>query len=406
MMQKAFKKTLYRFTEIPGPSFGPEAFGIYVHVPFCLSKCSFCPFYKEIFTEEWKTAYLASIAKEINDTKMEGRARWVYFGGGTPNTLSTDELGEILGSIRNKVQIDVAGVELLPALLTPKYLKSLAGAGFTKVSIGVESFAPSVIANTGRRVKGAEHTEEMIKISRSLGLFVNTDMMVGLPRQDAGIFMEDINRIGSMLPDQVTIYPFMTLRGLRATEPGMSPREQFLLIEQAGKALAQRGYERKAVWTFAFSDDVYDSSRDELTEDYAGFGPSAFSTYGTWKVVNPELDAYVKSMGQGQRVGFVASKGRASDGWRRFARMIYDLRLNGSDLPFGIRLFTGVLRLCGHGKRGMLTRKGVMFAHEISKTVVESLPFPLQNPGCVENYDEYLSYKEDGEVKRDSMSET
>lgn len=117
MMQKSFEKTLYRFMEIPKPRFGTN-FGIYIHVPFCFSKCSFCPFYKEIFSEELKRQYLGAILKEIESTDMEGEAKWVYFGGGTPNTLAMEEIHEIVERLRSKVQIGSMGMELLPALLT------------------------------------------------------------------------------------------------------------------------------------------------------------------------------------------------------------------------------------------------------------------------------------------------
>lgn len=186
----------------------------------------------------------------------------------------------------------------------------------------------------------------------------------------------------------------MTIRGIKS-QPSMTSRKQFELIEEAGRILVDHGYDRKGIWTFAFTDDVYGSSRDELTEDYAGFGPAAFSTYGSWKVVNPELDVYVRNMDESRRLAFVAPKSKATDDWRKFARMIYDLRLERSaDLPFGIKLFIGILRLSGYGRRGRLTPKGVVFSHELSKTVVESLPFPVQNPACVENCDEYISFKQ------------
>lgn len=253
--------------------------------------------------------------------------------------------------------------------------------GFTKISIGVESFSDNVINKTGRKITTYGHVAEVIEFAKSLGIWVNVDMMVGLP-------------------DQITIYPFMIIRGVKAI-PGAATKEQFKLIEKSGEMLKGGGYSRKSVWVFARGDNIYDSSRDELIEDYAGFGPAAFSTYGNWKVVNPELDVYVKNFRNDKRMGFVAPKTRASDEWRRFARMIYDLECrNSNDLPSHIRLFIWILKLTGYSKHGILTEKGKNFAHEITKTVVESLPFPVQNPGCVENYEEYVSYKQEERMNR------
>ncbi len=403
MMRSSFGKTRYRYASVPSPSFGPDRFGVYVHVPFCLTKCNFCPFYKEIYTERMKKLYLNAIIKEIRETEMSGKASWVYFGGGTPNTLNPSELGSILDAILTKADADSPGVELLPALASDEYLRKLKAEGFTKISIGVESFSPRVLGNTGRKLRGPEHTESLIKVARELGLFVNADMMIGLPNQDSHIFLQDIAKIVSLSPSQVTIYPFMVIRGMKG-KPSMTSRHQFQLIERAGQILCNYGYERKAIWTFALSDDVYDSSRDELVEDYAGFGPAAFSTYDSWKVVNPELDVYLDNAIHDTWRGFVAEKSKSTDDWRRFARMIYDLRLEDSgQLPLGIRLYVSLLRALRYGEGGRLTPKGTMFAHRISKTVVESLPFPVQNPDCVLNHDEYVDNKQRA---RTSLEET
>ena len=392
MMQTSFEKTLYRFMEVPKPVFDGH-FGIYIHVPFCISKCSFCPFYKELFSEKLKEQYLDAISKEIDDTDMQGKAEWMYFGGGTPNTLTIEDIYQIVERIRGKVEISSVGIELLPGILSEEYLKGLKAIGFTKISIGVESFFDEVINKTGRIVTTYERVAELVEFAKSLGLWVNVDMMVSLPNQGANAFRHDIRRISTILPDQITIYPFMIIRGLKAT-PGSTPRQQFELIEEADDTLKRLGYARKGVWTFALGDDIYDSSRDELIEDYLGFGPAAFSTYGNWKVVNPELDVYIRNMQSAKRMGFVATKTKASDEWRKFARMVYDLKVdNTCNLPSYIRIFIWLLKVAGYIEHGILDGKGRIFAHEITKTVVESLPFPVQNPSCVENYDEYVSYK-------------
>jgi len=391
-IRKSFEKTYYTFTEIPKPSFNGD-FGIYIHVPFCFFKCSFCPFYKVIYSDKLKDKYLECIRKEIDETSLIGQAKWVYFGGGTPNTLTVDELYSILESLENKINLGSVGIELLPTPLTNEYLQRLKAVGFTKLSLGVESFSDKVLHKTGRRKAKNMNLKEIIQYGRSsLNFWVNVDMMVGLPNQNPDIFREDIKKTGEINPDQITIYPYLILRGLN-TIGSLSPTKQFLLIEEAASILKDIGYDRKSVWTFALGDDLYDSSRDELIEDYAGFGPAAFSTYSKWKVVNPEILAYFKNFTNGTKMGFVAPKSKISDEWRKFAHMLYDLKCHDSkDLPFYIKAYILLLKLTGYTKNGKLTEKGKMLAHEITKTVVESLPFPIQNPNCIRNYDEYLSY--------------
>ena len=119
-------------------------------------------------------------------------------------------------------------------------------------------------------------------------------------------------------------------------------------------------------------------ARDELTGDYIGFGPAGFSTFDKYKVVNPEV-------GSTLRYGYLAEKSVASEEWRKFAKMIYSLRCGVSrNFPCYINAYVRLLIVNGLRKRRVLSGKGLFFAHRITKAVVESLPFPIQNRSCVE----------------------
>lgn len=392
MMTKSFAKTRYRFRPEP-PLRLSSAYGIYVHVPFCRTRCGFCPFYKEIYTDGYKHAYLQALKREIQRKPISGTPTWIYFGGGTPNLLTVSELDGILASFRSKINPHRIGIELLPALVTRDYLRGLKDIGVTKVSLGVESLQTRVLGRSGRAWENPLSIGEIIAAAQSLGLWVNTDLMVGLPGQAAESTLADVREMTRLQPSQVTLYPYMVIRNVKA-EAGMTNAQQFQTIEAAGAALEKAGYERKCVWVFARGEDIYDSSRDELVEEYVGFGPAAFSTYGNWKVVNPELDIYLTESDKTAPKVLVAPKTKASDDWRAFARMIYDLKCaRRGGMPWFIALFIETLKWAGYAKRGKLTAKGICFAHEITKTVVESLPFPLQNPALIENNAEYLTGK-------------
>ncbi|MHA1407374.1 MAG: radical SAM protein [Candidatus Heimdallarchaeaceae archaeon] len=386
MMCKSFEKTRYSYRSIPQASLH-GSFGVYIHVPFCYSKCSFCPFYKEIFSEKAKNEYLAALLKEIETTDMTGKAHWVYFGGGTPNTLSIQELKSIGDLLKSKIQVESVGIELLPSILEKKYLQGLKRIGFTKISIGIESLSKKTLTKTGRKVTTFEHISEIVQEAKSLGLWVNVDIMVGLPEQSPEIFMDDIQQIININPSQVTIYPFMQIGEVQVV-PSLAEIEQFELIEKANLKLTKAGFTRKGIWVFSQGNDIYDSSRDELIEDYIGFGPAAFSTFGDVKVVNPELDIYLHNFQENRRLALVAQKDKTSDDWRKFARMIYDLK--GSireNISVFIKIYIFLLKLTGYIRKGTLTKKGIFFAHAITKTVVENLPFPLQNTNYIENFD-------------------
>ena len=396
MMTRTFRKTTYHYGETPRPTF-TDHFGVYIHVPFCYRKCTFCPFYKEMYDPILKDRYVVALITEIKRTTIEGKSNWVYFGGGTPNTLSIEELKQILDTLRDKIELSQVGIELLPALVTEEYLEGLHAIGFRKISIGIETFHEASITKTDRKGTTASHISNIITYAQSLGLHVAVDLMIGLPEQTEETFRDDIEKIVEMHPNQITIYPYMIIRNVKAV-PSFSTKEQFVLIENAAKALVANGYERKSVWIFVLpqikNQDVYDSAKDELVSDYCGFGPASFSTYGAYKAVKPELSVWLDCIEKGKDHSFVAPKTKSTDDWRRFANRIYDLKLDSSyKFPFYIRFFDTLLRLTGYHRDGHLTEKGRHFSHEITKAVVESLPFPIQDPSCVENYGEYVEMK-------------
>lgn len=392
MMIKSFQKTVYRYEEIPDVVI-KGSFGVYLHVPFCFSKCAFCPFYKEIYNEKKKEQYITAIIKEIEDRGLKGEATWLYIGGGTPNTLKIPELKKIINKIHENITVSTMGIELLPSIIDNKYLEGLHNIGFTKISIGVESLSAVTLSRSGRTVTKKEEIGKIIVKAQELDLWVNVDLMIGLPEQRPNSFFYDIEQISLLKPNQITIYPFMQI-GELAVQPSLSDDDQFLLIEQANEIMIKHGYSRKGIWIFAKGEEVYDSSRNELIEDYFGFGPAAFSTYGSWKVVNPELDIYLQNYEANKNKALVALKDKSSDDWRKFARMLYDLKgtIEG-EVNRGIKLFVLILKMMGYIKNNTMSKKGIMFTHKITKTVVETLPYPLQNTHYVENYEEYLENK-------------
>lgn len=392
MMTRSFEKTVYEYRPVPDMQLA-EKYGIYINVPFCYSICEFCPFYKEIFRKQSTKNYVKLLVKEIQQSNISGKPQWIYIGGGTPNTLTNQELEQIVGALRKKIEINNLGIELLPTVLTKSYLDGLKKTGFSKISIGIESFSEAVNQHASRKAAQAKEMKTLIGYAKSLGFFVNTDMMIGLLGQSPETFLSDIKQLTEILPAQVTIYPYMVVKGLEK-KPSMPEDQQFQWIEKAGRELRAAGYERRGPWIWSRGDDLYDSSKDELVDDYVGFGAGSFSTFGQWKVVNPVFPVYAKNLERGTPKALIAPKTSATDQWRLFARMISDLELKSSrELSFGINLYITILQVFGYGRQRKLTEKGILFAHHITKTVVESLPFPLQNPSRIANYEEYEKEK-------------
>jgi len=138
MMRSSMGKIHYEFIQAP-PVEMVGAYGIYLNVPFCYTRCNYCPFYSEPFAKhaDKMGEYLEAVRQEIQQARLRGKVQWTYVGGGTPNTLSVAQLGKLLDEIRKQVDPGLLGIELLPARVDEAYLRGLRSLGFSRISMGV-----------------------------------------------------------------------------------------------------------------------------------------------------------------------------------------------------------------------------------------------------------------------------
>ena len=136
-----------------------------------------------------------------------------------------------------------------------------------------------------------------------------------------------------------------------------------------------------ASFTFSKGNDIHDFPMVEPAHDYLGFGPGAVSSYGQWKIVNPKVKVYLDNWKSGKNSGFVAEKTEESDGWKKFTRKLYDMDfIDNSEFVKEPRKIVNQLKKSGFiSKDGQLTEIGVIYAHDISKTIIENLPHPMRN---------------------------
>ncbi len=390
-LANSFSKIKFTFSNIDWNEIRTDHVGIYIHVPFCEQLCAFCPFHKVVYRKELKDLYLKAIEKEIRTRGVEGKVEWVYIGGGTPNLLSPKEIGRILNALHEHVDLANIGMEGNPLQFTPEYLQQVRELGVEKLSTGVESLKPDTLQLVNRAKADEAHIQSVVDLAKELGLTVNVDLMVGLPKQSPEDFLFDVNRIGVINPQQITTYPFMEIPGVRVA-PEMDSRSMFDLIEEAGQILDGHGYFRENVWVFSKTKKIYDSARDELVIDYLGFGAAAFSKVGGLQMVNPPLALYLHTIQNGKAKAFRTTVDENSEYWRKFAHELYNLRLDPKviqEMPRSIKFVLSLLKLAGNVKGNEVTKRGRFFVHDLTKTVVESLPFPVNNPLAVSNYDEY-----------------
>lgn len=211
----------------PGPvqvNFEPEGaapsrFGVYVHFPYCLSKCPYCDFASVVAREIPHERYARAIARELRRRAEEhGRRKVesVYFGGGTPSlwepacvAATLREIDELFG-LETDCEITL---EANPGAVDAERFEVLFDAGVNRLSIGIQSFSAPVLAGLGRR-HGPEEAVRAVETARRAGFRnVSVDLIFGGPHQDVAGAVEDARRAVSLGPEHVSCYG-LTLENL------------------------------------------------------------------------------------------------------------------------------------------------------------------------------------------------
>ncbi len=249
--------------------------GIYMHIPFCRTICSFCPYCKEIFEEEKVDAYVDALIKEIHlvggSDGGKKKVTSLYFGGGSP-ALAVHRLKEIIEAL--KLYFDISegiGIELHPEDVCVETLKRLKDAGITKISIGIQSFQEELLHVLGR--KKANDKELFHAINQVKFETVSMDFIFALPGQTFEFIKKDIDTAFDSGANHIAIYPFIDFNFLDSSVAKMKEHEKKELLDSITKYCEEKGYIRDSIWTFAAGTTEKYSS---MTRDnFLGFGCSA-----------------------------------------------------------------------------------------------------------------------------------
>ncbi|MCL2632429.1 MAG: radical SAM protein [Coriobacteriia bacterium] len=274
---------------------GLNNLGLYVHIPFCRSICSFCPYFKVPFDQGLAAEYKAALLKEIDlvcaSQSERKRATSLYFGGGTP-ALMLDDLAEIIDKLKEYFEItDGIGVELHPDDINDHTLQKLAAAGVTMLSLGIQSFDSDCLQALGR------HNDDFIsklQLVRRYGFaVVDVDLIFGIPRQTEESFLNDITTAFEHGATQVSTYPFIDFTYANNQYKPVSEREKKKILSAIVRHCADAGIERTSVWTFAKQGTSRYSS---VTRDsFLGFGPSATTLLrDSFKINTFSIPDYIK----------------------------------------------------------------------------------------------------------------
>ncbi len=265
--------------------------GIYIHIPFCAQKCTYCDFLSFPGKhEKEKAQYLQALEHEIHG-RVQGRwqhAQTIFIGGGTPTTLSADELARLLAVIGGCVDLaDVQEftVEANPGTIDAEKLSVLKAGGVNRLSFGVQSFDDALLKMIGR-VHTAAEAEEAVRMARHAGFTnINLDLMYGLPGQTAEQWKSTIDQALALTPEHLSLYQLIPEPGtslVHKMEAGLLPP-----VDEDGAAewfeeqrtwLAEAGYRQYEISNY--TREGFASKHNQLywkLDDYLGLGLGATS---------------------------------------------------------------------------------------------------------------------------------
>ena len=235
----------------------PESFSLYVSVPFCPSRCDYCSFVSQTVTRAAKLIpeYVEHLAKEIAFTgalaKGLGlRLETVYFGGGTPTTLTAEQLEVLTRAVEASFDLSTVREYTVeagrPDTVTDDKLRVLKAAGVSRISINPQTLRDEVLAGIGRRHTAAQFYEAFESARRCGHHNINTDLIAGLPGDNYDGFCETVDGILRLAPESITVH---TLSVKRAANLTLQKRadyrggdEAVRMVRHTAEQLPQAGY--------------------------------------------------------------------------------------------------------------------------------------------------------------------
>ena len=235
----------------------PDSFSLYISVPFCPSRCSYCSFVSHSVEQAKKLIpqYVEQLCEEITVTgkiarQLKLRLETVYIGGGTPTTLSAEQLTQVMNTVKENFDLSCLREYTVeagrPDTVTAEKLTAIKNGGATRISINPQTMNDEVLKTIGRR-HTAEQTVEAFKMARSLGFNnINMDLIAGLPTDTFESFKDTVNEIIELNPESVTVHSLSMKRSATLNTTGQLPEIEVgkiadKMVDFANSTLSQNG---------------------------------------------------------------------------------------------------------------------------------------------------------------------
>lgn len=277
--------------------------GIYIHVPFCLRKCPYCDFYSVCHSDEKAEAYTEAVLRNLKGYRDYGiSADTVYFGGGTPSLLSSEQLDRILSACSQSFKLcsPEITVECNPSSVTYEKLSAYKSAGVNRLSFGIQTADNSSLQWLGR-LHSFESASCAVENAAKAGFDnISCDLMLGLAGQTERSLTDDISKITS-LPichasaymlkiEKGTAFDCDSIRNSAADEERVCAR-----YLQAVEQFESRGFLQYEISNFALKGmESMHNNKYWQCEEYLGIGPGAHSFWGGKRYACPKnLDSFI-----------------------------------------------------------------------------------------------------------------
>lgn len=268
------------------------AAGIYVHIPFCSSRCSYCDFATGIYQSALAEAYVDALVCEIRNSIYAGRhVDTVFFGGGTPSLLSSTQLDHILSAVHECFAIEQAAeitLEINPGSVTPEKLREFRRLGINRASFGAQTFDDAELGKLGRSHTAADTLKTFAHLRDAGFENVSFDLIAGLPGQTLERWQQNVAQALQLRPEHLSFYLLEVHSGTPLAEhirKGIQPVPDDDLAGVMYQSMLDQavaaGYEHYEISNLCLPDF---HSRHNVkywtAEPYYGFGCSAHSYDG------------------------------------------------------------------------------------------------------------------------------
>ena len=283
--------------------------GIYIHIPFCKQKCTYCDFISYSDKNNLVEKYMRELKQEIKnnaDNVNKYKISTIYIGGGTPSYIESKHIVEILETIKQKYNIDQnveVTIEVNPGTVTKEKLQDYIKAGINRISIGLQTTNNQLLQVIGR-IHTYEEFLNTYNLARDVGFKnINVDLMIGLPKQTIEDVNESLEKIINLEPEHISVYSLIVEEGTpiaKKIEAGELelPSEEVERKEywQVKETLESIGYKHYEISNFA---KVGYESKHNMNcwnqKEYLGFGVAAHSYINQKRFSNVEkIEEYLQ----------------------------------------------------------------------------------------------------------------